>query len=307
MASTDTSEIVVPTAVVETREDERNRQYAAGQASTFMLGASEAFVSVTHARRKQAKRRTIVVRVAQVLVVAIALCVLQYLVGGGHILPIYAASPTQIVSAFGNLVTQQNLFGNWLVTIEEAVGGVAIAFVLGVSTGVLMGLSPTALQFLKPFVTAGMAVPKVVIIPLLALYFGIGEEDKVVIVVMFGFFLFVFNTISGIRQVQESHLKVARAAGASRAQLVFKVVLPSAAPNIMTAVRIEATMALVAALFGEMLAAKAGLGTLLERAAAIYNTPQEFALIVAITVYSIVVMVLVDLLERKVVLKWKYV
>lgn len=257
-------------------------------------------------RSRGASRTTLAIIVGQVAVVVAILAVIEWLVDSGTVQTLYLASPSQVIENFPKLVIQQNLFGNLLVTLGEALGGVVAAFVLGVSTGLLMGLSRSANRFLNPFVAAAMAVPKVTIIPLLTLYFGIGVLHKVVIVFLFGYFLFVYNTIAGIRQVQENHLKVARAFRATRRQEITKVILPSAAASIMAAVRVESGTALVAALFAEIVASKAGLGNLLNRAFGLYDTPSLFGLVFVITVVSVLIVSGVNLLERKALLKWKH-
>lgn len=256
--------------------------------------------------RTALSRRNLAILAGQLAVVAVVLAILQWLVDSGRVGSIYMASPTQILGVFPHLITEEHLFGNLLITLYEAVVGTALAFVFGVATGIYMGLSRTGERLLNPFVGAAMAVPKVTIIPLLTLYLGVGVNHKIVIVFLFGYFMFVFNTIAGIKQVQESHLKVARANGASRLQTVIKVILPSASPSIVAALRIEAGTALVAALFAEIIASKAGLGNMLNRAIGIYDTATLFALVLSITVFSVLIIAAVNLLEKKVLLRWKY-
>lgn len=242
----------------------------------------------------------------QLLVVAAILAILQGLVDSGTVKRIYLASPSQVLAAFPKLLFKNDLLGNTCVTLTEALVGTSLAFVAGVGTGIYMGLSRTTERFLNPFVAGLMAVPKVAIIPMITLYLGVGMEHKIAIVFLFGYFVFVYNTIAGIKQVQENHLKVAKALGASRAQLIFKVILPSAIPSIMAAVRIEAGTALVATLFAEIFASKAGLGNMLNRAIGVYDTASLFGLVLVITVLSVVIIFAVDQFERRVLLKWKY-
>ncbi|MEU6129526.1 ABC transporter permease subunit [Saccharopolyspora sp. NPDC047091] len=242
----------------------------------------------------------------QLLLVAAVLAVLQWAVDSGRVKRIYLASPTEILGAYPALFTEQDLLGNLLLTLGEAAAGASLALVLGVATGVWMGLSRNAGTFLNPFVAALMAVPKVTIIPLLTLYLGIGAAHKIVIVFLFCYFLFVYNTIAGIKQVSADHLKVARSFGASRAQLIRKVVLPSATTSIVAAIKVETGTALVAALFAEITASKGGLGNLLNRAVGVYDTASVFALVLFTTVLSALIISGVGLLERKVLLRWKH-
>lgn len=242
----------------------------------------------------------------QILLVAVVLAFVQWAVDSGRIKRIYLASPTEVLGAYPALFTEQNLLGNLLLTLGEAAAGASLALVLGVATGIWMGLSSAANTFLNPFVAALMAVPKVTIIPLLTLYLGIGAAHKIVIVFLFCYFLFVYNTIAGIRQVSDNHLKVARSFGAGRAQIIRKVILPSATTSIVAAIKVETGTALVAALFAEITASKGGLGNLLNRAVGVYDTASVFALVLFTTVLSALIISGVGLLERKVLLRWKH-
>jgi NitT/TauT family transport system permease protein len=262
---------------------------------------------VAAGRRRRPRRFRLGILTAQLVVVAAGLGAMQWAVDSGTVKTLYLASPTQILAAFPDLIIEGNLFGNLLVTLWEATLGVVLGFAFGVGTGVIMGLSKTIEQFLRPFVSAAMAVPKVTLIPLLTFYIGIGIEHKVAIVFLFSYFLFVFNTLAGIRQVDANHLKIARVNRASQWQTVTKVILPSASPTIVAALRIEAGTALVAALFAEIIASKAGLGNMLNTAVGKYDTPSIFGLVLAITVFSVLIIAAVDLLEKKVLLRWKYV
>jgi NitT/TauT family transport system permease protein len=247
-----------------------------------------------------------VIFVGQLAVLALVLFTMRWLVDSGSVRRIYLAAPTEILAAFPRLISEERLFYHLFITLSEALIGVSLAFVLGVGTGTFMGLSLRGQRFLNPFVGGLMAVPKVTIIPLLTLYLGIGFTHKIAIVFLFGYFVFIFNTIAGIKQAQENHLKVVRAFGANRWQTIFKVILPSAIPSIMAAVRLEAGTALVAALFAEIVASKEGLGNLLTRAVNTYDTASVFALVVTITFFALFIIFFVNRLERRVLLKWKY-
>ncbi len=259
------------------------------------------------ARRLGAGRRLPLARLAgQVAVVAAVLGTVQWLVDSGTVPRIYLASPTQVIAQFPVLFTEQDLLGHTGLTLFAGVIGTALGVTVGVALGVWFGLSRRSERFFSPFVSAVYAIPKVTIIPLLTLYLGIGLGHKIAVVFLFSLFVPLFNTMAGIKNVDEKHLKVARAAGASRAQIIRKVILPSAAAPIVTAIRIEAAGILVITIFAEMVASKGGLGYLVQRAVALYDTPSLFALIIYVTVIAVAVIGLVNLLERKVLLRWKH-
>lgn len=234
------------------------------------------------------------------------LAICELLVRGGIVSSLYLPAPTDVlVQAWQLLGGGSGFYMNLGVTLREFVIGYLVAVVAGIALGLLLGLVPLAEAFFRPFLAALMAVPKVTVIPLLTLWLGLGLGHKIVIVFLFCFFPIVYNTIAGVQQTSEDHLKVARSLRASRVQLIGKVILPSAIPTILAALRTEAAAAIVGAIFGEMVASKAGLGNGLNEATTLYDTPKAFAFIILITLVSVLSVTVIDQLERRVLLKWR--
>jgi NitT/TauT family transport system permease protein len=252
------------------------------------------------------QRRRVTLVAGQVALLFGLLAVAELLVRTGTVSSLYLPAPTSVVAEIGELLAGgSDFYANLGVTLREFITGYLLAVVGGIATGLFLVLVPHAENFFRPFLAAFMAVPKVTIIPLLTLWFGLGLSHKVIIVFLFCFFPIVYNTIAGVKQTSPDHVKVARALRARRRQVIVKVILPSAIPTILAALRVEAASALVGAIFGEMVASRAGLGNGLNEATALYDTPKAFALIILITIVSIVSVSTIDLLEKKVFLKWR--
>lgn len=283
-----------------------------GVAGVTLPVASDVLAAPSPRRRVRRRRTPRERRVAaailtgQVALLAGIVLTAQYVVDAGIVAPIYLASPSQIIQQFPVLVTEQDLFFHTGLTLYAGVVGTTLGIVVGIALGVWFGLSSIAGRFFSPYVSALYAIPKVTIIPLLTLYLGIGVDHKIAVVFLFSVFLPMFSTIAGIKQVDPRHVKVAQANGASRRQIVFKVILPSASTSIFTAVRLEGAGILVGTLFAEIVASTGGLGYLFNRATGLYDTPSLFALVLYVTVFAVAIIGLVNLLERKVLLRWKY-
>ncbi len=241
----------------------------------------------------------------QIALLLIVLGLIEYIVRAEIVGSLYLSKPTLVVEEIVKLFTQREIFHHLFVTLKEFAAGYVLSAVAGIGTGMLLVLIPKAETFFRPFLSALLAVPKVTIIPLLMLWLGIGLSHKVAIVFLFCFFTIAFNTITGIKQTADNHLKVARVFEASKLQTIVKVILPSAAPTIFVALRVSAATGLVGALFGEMVASKDGLGNLLIQATSLYDTAKAFAIITVVTVVSVLIIAVIDLLEKRVVLKWK--
>ncbi|GBF74244.1 ABC transporter permease [Paenibacillus sp. 598K] len=245
------------------------------------------------------------IRLGQAALLLAALALVEYLVRAGVIGSLYLSRPTQVAQEIYKLFADGEVYRHLAVTLQEFAAGYLLSIVAGIGTGMLLVLVPHAESFFRPFLSALMAVPKVTIIPLLMLWLGIGLSHKVAIVFLFCFFTIAFNTITGIKQTAEAHLKVARVFEATRWQTVLKVILPSAAPTIFVSLRVSAATGLVGALFGEMVASKDGLGNLLVQATSLYDTAKAFAVIVVVTVVSVLIIAAIDLLEKRIVLRWR--
>lgn len=253
----------------------------------------------------KSKRMSGGIVIGQIALLTAGLGFIEYAVRQGIIGSLYLSEPTRVVGEIAALFTSGEMLPNLAVTLQEFLAGYLLAALAGIGTGLLLVLVPRAETFFGPFLSALLAVPKVTIIPLLMLWLGIGLSHKVAIVFMFCFFTIAFNTITGVKQTAENHLKVARVFEAKKFQTIVKVILPSAAPTIFAGLRVSAATGLVGALFGEMIASKSGLGNLLVKATSLYDTAKAFAIITVVTVVSVLIIAAIDWLEKKAVLRWK--
>lgn len=242
--------------------------------------------------------------IGQVVLLLACLGIIEYIVRAEIVGSLYLSKPTQVIEEIYKLFADGEIFHHLIVTLKEFAAGYLLSAFAGIATGLFLVLVPHAEAFFRPFLSALLAIPKVTIIPLLMLWLGIGLSHKVAIVFLFCFFTIAFNTITGIKQTAEAHLKVAKVFEASKLQTIVKVILPSAAPTIFVSFRVSAATGLVGALFGEMVASKDGLGNLLVQATSLYDTAKAFAIITVVTVVSVLIIAAIDLLEKRVVLRW---
>ncbi|GIQ65076.1 ABC transporter permease [Paenibacillus cisolokensis] len=241
----------------------------------------------------------------QILLLVLFLGTVEVVVQKGIVGRLYLSAPTQVVQELVKLLQQSETFRNLYVTLLEFTLGFGLSVVLGFGIGLFLVLVSRAEQFFNPFLSALMAIPKVTIVPLLTLWLGIGLVHKVAVVFLFCIFPIIYNTVAGIKQTSENYLKVARVFEATSYQTVTKVILPSAVPSIFAGLRVSAGSGLIGALFGEMLASKEGLGNMLVQSTSLYDTARVFALITVVTVVSILIIAFINLLEKKVFLRWK--
>lgn len=246
------------------------------------------------------KKRFTWVNLAQLLTVAALLLWMQWAVDSGRVLTIFVASPTSIVEEGIEIITDGTL---WL-TIQEALAGYLSAVVAGIAVGLLWTLFPVSEKYMNVFCSAIMAVPKVAILPLLILWFGIGFQSKAFLVFLFSVFTILYNTVTGAKECKKEYLKVAKVFRANRFQTVFLVIIPEALPSIFNGLKLAAATALTGVLFSEMQSARAGLGYLLTESQNLLNTPRMFFLI---TLLSVGAVKLIDAIEYAISYRWRHV
>lgn len=211
-------------------------------------------------------------------------------------------APSDVVRS---LIEDRNiLLPNALVTFSEVLIGFVCAIVAGVGLGVAVYRSATLDRVLYPIIIASQTIPIPALAPLLLVSFGYGLEPKVIVTALVGFFPIVVNTVEGLRSTDRDVVNLLRSFGASRGTVFRLAEFPSSLPSIFAGARIAVAICVIGAVFGELVGARAGLGYLMIRAIAQFETPRMVAAIVLLSVMSIGLFAAVGLLERA-LLPWR--
>lgn len=251
--------------------------------------------------RKRLTSNRWVVLGLQMLLGAVVLSVWQW---GNVVDELYVSKPSAIFDAIVRWQEDGVLFPNIMVSLQTTVYGFGIGGILGLIVGFSLGTSDFASRIFRPFVTALNSIPRLALVPLFLIWFGLGMSSKVALVATVVFFLIFYNTYAGVRDVDRQLVDVLRLMKAKRRHVYLKVTLPSAMTWIIAGMRVSVPYAMVAAVTAEMLASNRGMGFLLQRSAGQFYTPGVFGAIIVMIVMSITLMFLVTVLERF-VLSWK--
>lgn len=166
----------------------------------------------------------------------------------------------KVGKAFRNMITSGQLKADLIVSFGRVLKGFAVALLLGIVLGSLMGMSKTIRQLLEPLITVVRQIPIIAWIPLIILWAGIGESSKVVIIVIAAFFQVLINTESGMESTPVGYIEVAKLYRLSLWQTFVKVYLPHALPQILVGVRLGLSVSWMAVVAAEMIAATSGIG-----------------------------------------------
>lgn len=214
----------------------------------------------------------------------------------------FVPKPTDIAR---EMVTSRSLLleHTWT-TVQEVAVGLALSFVLGVLLAVAIASSRSVERAMYPAIVASQAIPIIALAPILLIWFGYGMTPKVIVVVLICFFPIVVSMVDGLRAADPDALALLRSMGANRFQIMRIVRIPAALPNLFSGLRIAAAVSVIGALVGEWVGASSGLGYLMTRSAAQFQTPRLFAAVVISAVMGIALFVLVALAER-LALPWR--
>jgi NitT/TauT family transport system permease protein len=231
--------------------------------------------------------------------VLVFLAVWEGAVRFGFVNPLFTSSPSRIASAGYDLFASGTIWGDLEVSAIEFFAGYGLAIAIGVPLGILMGWYGRLNAALDPFVSALYATPRIALLPLVMIWFGIGLMSKIAIVFLGAVFPILVNTITGVRTIDAEFIKVARSFGSSDRQLFLKVALPSSVPLLLTGLRLGLGHGLIGIVVGEMFGATQGLGFLIAVAGARFQTDRVMVGIIIIALAGVAMTEVLRAIERR--------
>jgi NitT/TauT family transport system permease protein len=217
----------------------------------------------------------------------------------GVVNPLFISSPSRIARAGAVLSADPDFWNDVRVSASEFIFGYVAAAATGVPLGLMMGSSRRISYILSPFVDTLNAVPRVTLLPLLIIWFGIGIWSKVAVVFLGAVIPIVISAFAGVRTNEARFLAMARSFSASRAKVFGSIILPGTVPYIFTGLKYAAGRALLGVVVGELYAATAGVGHMIADAGNMFQTDTLFFGVFVFTAAGIAVVALLDRLERR--------
>lgn len=213
--------------------------------------------------------------------------------------PILFAPPTRVADAFVELTVSGRLPQALAVTLTSLAVGFVLALVAGLAIGILLGLHPTLARVVEPYIDAIYATPRVVIIPLVILWFGVGFSGRLFIIWIGGVVPIILNTAIGVRNARQDLVEVARAFGATDRQLTRHVILPGAVPYVMGGLRIAAGRLLLGVVIAEIFLDLTGVGGIIQTESAYFRTDNMLVGVLVFAMLGVVMIGAFGLLERR--------
>lgn len=218
---------------------------------------------------------------------ALAIAMWELLVIGDRIDALLFPAPSSILRSAGELVVDGVLTAHLSATVVRLLVGVMIGAGAATVLGVLMGSSARVRTVLDPIVGALHPVPKIAILPLIMVVFGIGDVSLVIVIATGAFFPMLINTMSGVHQIHSTHLDVARLHNVRGIRKMRRITLPAAGPSMMAGLRLSLNTALLIAVAVEMIAAHTGLGSMIWRSWSTLRTEHIYVAIAVTIVFGL--------------------
>lgn len=240
---------------------------------------------------------------ARAAFLAVILLIWQGAVDSGLANAAFISTPAGVAQSLWHLFRDGEIFPDLGTTMLE----IAIAFILsvvfGIASAVVLDRNDWLNRIVSPFLTAFNSMPRIALGPLFVLWFGIGIASKVVLAFSLGYFIMLLSTLGGLKNVDRDLLLMSRLFGASELRLFRHVRFPWALPGIFAGLKLTLIYCSAGAVIGEMIAARSGLGVLLQSFSGRFDVAGVLALILIVALLVMALTSVMDLVERR-LLEW---
>lgn len=219
-----------------------------------------------------------------------------------HVPPYILPPPSRVFLAFGTHFS--TLARHGATTLAEIALGLALAASVGFLLAVALFHFRSLERGLRPFVVASQMIPVFAIAPLLVVWLGFGIWPKVVVTMLIGFFPVLISELDGLRTAKREAIDLLLSMGATRRQVLTKLLLPASLPSLFSGLKLAATLSVVGATIGEWVGARRGLGLLMLESNARLRVDIVFAAILMLTLIGLLLFSALRIIERR-ALRWR--
>lgn len=212
--------------------------------------------------------------------------------------------PSDVLATFGELWESGLLYKHLAPSLSRLAIGGTIGATVGIGVGVLIGLFSYVRAGLVPLVAAIFPIPKIALLPLFVIWFGIDESSKYALIAFGTFTPTVVATYGAVDNVDRSLIRMGQSFGLSWFSIVRKIVLPGAMPGILSGLRISLAIAIILLVAAEMLGAEYGIGAYILEAGSLYDLERLFAGVVILSLLGVFLSSVIGLIERR-LLVWR--
>ncbi len=238
------------------------------------------------------------------LVFIVLIALLEVGTQTGFITALTLPKPSDVLATFGELWRSGQLWLHLVPSLTRLIVGSALGVSAGIAIGIAIGLFSHIRAGLVPLVAAIFPIPKIALLPLFVIWFGIDEGSKYALIALGTFTPTVVATFGAVDNVDRSLIRMGQSFGLSWRSIVWKIVLPGAMPGILSGLRISLAIGIILLVAAEMLGAEHGIGAYILEAGALYNLERLFAGVVILSLLGVLLSTAIGAIERY-VLRWR--
>lgn len=229
------------------------------------------------------------------VIIVVALWYLLSILIGSNMVP----SPKTTIYELIRLL-QNDFIYHILYSMYRIVGAILISLIIGIPVGIALGLSSLIDKIISPVVYLLYPIPKIAFLPIFMVMFGIGDKSKIILMVTIIVFQILIVTRDAVKEIDKDVLISAKVMKFSKVDIIHKVVIPAIAPKIFSALRVSIGIAISALFFSENYATKYGIGYYIMNAWSMVDYKGMFAGVLALSIMSLIIFKIIDLLEKKI-------
>lgn len=250
---------------------------------------------------RRLRKKGIAVNVARVAILLFFLFIWELSARFEWVNPFITSSPSRIAKTIAELYHNGTLFYHVGTTLWETLAGFAIAVVLGYSIALLLWWSDIVRRISEPYFVVLNALPKIALGPLIIIWCGTGSEAIVFMTVLIGLIVAILNMLNGFMATDKNKLLLLQSMGASKLQILLKLVIPSSLPNFISMLKINVGMAWIGSIMGEYIVSKAGIGYLIVYGGQVFKLDLVMSAVFILCVLAAAMYAIVALVERLVI------
>lgn len=247
------------------------------------------------------RKKSVFVNVARFAILFVLLALWELSAQFEWINPFITSSPSRIAKTIADLYKNGSLFHHIGTTLWETLAGFFIAVALGYAIALLLWWSEAFRRISEPYFVVLNALPKIALGPLIIIWCGTGSEAIVFMTILIGLIVAILNMLGGFMSTDENKLLLLKSMGASKMQILTKLVIPSSLPNFISMLKINVGMAWIGSIMGEYIVSKAGIGYLIVYGGQVFKLDLVMSAVFILCVLAAIMYALVALLERLVI------
>ncbi len=247
------------------------------------------------------RKNSVIVWIARIGLLVLLLGIWELIAALQVVDPFIISSPSRVAKMIGQLWSNGTLFYHIGTTLWETLAGFAIAVVLGTAIALALWWSERARRILEPYIVVLNSLPKIALGPVIIIWFGTGSTAIVFMTVLVGIIVAVMNMLSGFLATDKNKITLLRSMGASKMQILIKLVIPSSLPEFIGMLKICVGMAWIGSIMGEYIVSKAGLGYLIVYGGQVFKLDLVMAATFILCILAAAMYFLVVLAEKIVI------